>query len=327
MSALKMYNTSKSWKENLIEGPLIHPSQEDFFTLACIKPRTYTFLGKEIYSRLGIASGPLLDSKWVINAADFGYDILTYKTIRSYYHEGHSIPNIIQLEDDGYTNYFGMPSMDKEYLCEDIKIAHEYLKNKGKILIISITGDSVDDFVNVASFAVNECQAEILEINLSCPNVDNRHLCLYKDIDAITKIIKAIRNNIGDSIPIIIKVGYFEDDNELENVLCTVSTIGVNAISGINGIPREVIGLRNHKVKTGVCGEPLLPYTIDFVSKARKIINDNELPIDIIAVGGVNSVHKINMLLEFGADVVQIASGFIMGNHGLALEYKNYLNN
>lgn len=280
------------------------------------------FLGKEVNSCFGIASGPLLNSKWVIAAADFGYDILTYKTIRSYYHEGHDVPNIIKLDDDGYTNYFGMPSMDKNYLRKDIQKAQNYLRNTGKILVVSITGDTIEDFINTAKFAVNECNAEILEINLSCPNVGNTHLSLYKDADTLSKIIIRIRHNIGYIIPIIIKVGYFESKRELEKILLKVSSIGVDAISGINGIPREVTELRHYPVKTGVCGEPLFPYTVDFVNNANEIINKYNLPLKIIAVGGVNNVNKINILFDAGADCVQIASGFIMGNHRLALDYK-----
>ncbi len=318
-----MYNTSKSWKENLLDGPQIHPSEEDFFSLACIKTKNIDFLGKKVSSKFGIASGPLLDSKWVKVAADFGYDILTYKTIRSYYHEGHGIPNIIKLDDDGYTNYFGMPSMDKEYLQKDIKLAQEYLYDKGKVLVISITGDNVDDFVDVAKFAVFECNAEILEINLSCPNIGKHYTSLYRDIDTFTKIIKQIRDNIGYEIPIIIKIGYVENENELENILIAADSVGVNAISAINGIPREVDGLRDHKVTTGICGEPLFPYTVDFVTKACRLISKHKLSLKLIAVGGVNSVNKINILSDLGADYIQIASGFIMGNHRLALEYKN----
>ncbi len=313
-----MYNTNKSWKENLISGPQIHPSEEDFFTLACLKPQSIDFLGYNVSSDIGIASGPLLDSKWVITAADFGFDILTYKTIRSYYHEGHNVPNIIKLEDGSFTNYFGMPSMDKEFLKKDIQFANEYLDKKGKILIVSITGDNIQDYVDTAKFAVNECKAKILEVNLSCPNVNKK--LIYKDPQAMSDIISEIKKYVN--VPIIIKVGWYDDESVLKEVLITASDLGINAISGINGIPRKVSGLREHEIITGICGEPIFSYTVIFVSTANKIITDLNLPIKLIAVGGVVTNTQIDILKNMGADYVQIASGFIMGNHRLALEYK-----
>ncbi len=45
-----------------------------------------------------MAAGPLLSSDWVALAANHGYDILTYKTIRSHHHAGHGLPNILHLE-------------------------------------------------------------------------------------------------------------------------------------------------------------------------------------------------------------------------------------
>ena len=44
-------------------------------------------LGRPVNSRLGIASGPLLNSKWVEAYARLGFDILTYATVRSAYRE------------------------------------------------------------------------------------------------------------------------------------------------------------------------------------------------------------------------------------------------
>ncbi|PCH50427.1 MAG: hypothetical protein COC20_06690, partial [Cellvibrionales bacterium] len=87
-----------------------------------------------------------------------GFDIVTYKTIRSRKHNCHPLPNMLYVDVDhkkkiatlrdnlpediahlGVTNSFGMPSMDKDYLMEDIKKAHEGL-GKNQVLVVSFVG-------------------------------------------------------------------------------------------------------------------------------------------------------------------------------------------
>ncbi|KXZ46368.1 hypothetical protein GPECTOR_44g45 [Gonium pectorale] len=58
------------------------------------------FLGHKLASPLGVAAGPLLSAAWVGLAASRGYDVLTYKTIRSHRHAGHGLPNILYLDVD-----------------------------------------------------------------------------------------------------------------------------------------------------------------------------------------------------------------------------------
>ncbi|EFJ40617.1 hypothetical protein VOLCADRAFT_121702, partial [Volvox carteri f. nagariensis] len=62
---------------------------------------------RKLASPLGVAAGPLLSSDWVALAASRGFDCLTYKTIRSHYHAGHGLPNIVHLQVDKQLPAFG----------------------------------------------------------------------------------------------------------------------------------------------------------------------------------------------------------------------------
>jgi len=120
-----MYDFTKSWYDNIVNGPQTFLQHTAFRGDTELKP----FLGThQAASLLGIASGPLLDSRWVEAAAKLGFDILTYKAIRSYEHKGHPLPNMVKLEDGAYTNSFGMPSMLPQYLREDIPKSYKIVK-------------------------------------------------------------------------------------------------------------------------------------------------------------------------------------------------------
>jgi hypothetical protein len=51
-----------------------------------------------VASPLGVPAGPLLTSKWTDLAARLGFDVVTYKTIRSSEFAGHPVPNVVYLE-------------------------------------------------------------------------------------------------------------------------------------------------------------------------------------------------------------------------------------
>src|SRR5947199_314124 len=59
------------------------------------------FLGRKVRSRIGISAGLLLNSKWMIGYARRGFDILTYKTVRSAHRPCYPPPNWVFVEEGG----------------------------------------------------------------------------------------------------------------------------------------------------------------------------------------------------------------------------------
>ena len=55
--------------------------------------------GRPLNSSLGIAAGPLLNSKWVEAYARLGFDVLTYATVRSTFQAAHALPNIRHVDN------------------------------------------------------------------------------------------------------------------------------------------------------------------------------------------------------------------------------------
>src|SRR2546428_2033913 len=53
----------------------------------------------DLSSNLGVAAGPLINSKWVEGFARLGFDVLTYATVRSTFWPAHALPNIRQVEN------------------------------------------------------------------------------------------------------------------------------------------------------------------------------------------------------------------------------------
>src|SRR5689334_4317517 len=57
-------------------------------------PASWSYGGLPVASPLGIAAGPLLNGKWILYYASLGFDVLTYKTVRSRARASYPLPNL-----------------------------------------------------------------------------------------------------------------------------------------------------------------------------------------------------------------------------------------
>ncbi|NGX42345.1 MAG: NAD-dependent dihydropyrimidine dehydrogenase subunit PreA [Chlamydiae bacterium] len=339
-----IYDIEKTYLENAQKGPFFEgitpprnmPDKQDWID----------FLGFKIASPIGIPAGPLLNSKWIELSANLGFDILTYKTIRSHAHSSHPLPNVVpittqgpllpghlpeyvmqnahpknlSLENLGITNSFGNPSFPPEYLQKDIPLANSTLR-EGQVMIVSIFGtshngvDIVDDFADTALFA-KECGAQIIEANYSCPNVADDEGSLYSSPDAVYEFSSRIVKAIGDT-PLIIKVGAFPDISCMKQTFLAAAKAGVHAICGLNTVSMKVFNknmqpaLGPNRITCGICGTPIHEAALEFTRQARKIIDQEKLDLTLLATGGATRPHHLQEFLDEGADIAMTATGMM----------------
>lgn len=350
-----LYDIGKSYLENAEEGPFfegILPERP-----WAPKEQWTDFLGYRIASPIGIPAGPLLNSRWTGLAASLGFDVLCYKTIRSFAYPGHPLPNVIfvdsnkqldpgrlpghllkkekppsRLDGLGITNSFGMPSRTPQYLALDIPLANARRKD-GQVVIVSVVGTPpqknqpksfVEDFVDTAKFA-KECGAKIIEANFSCPNVATGEGCVYYNPQTVHEISSKLVHALGD-VPLIIKVGLFPDKRLMKESFIAAARAGVRSVSGINTISMKVLdangrpALGDGRLTSGVCGSPILNAALEFVRMARDINDKEKLGLAIIGTGGVTQPEHFSQFLNAGADVAMSATG-MMWDPYLALRW------
>jgi dihydroorotate dehydrogenase len=338
-----VYDIYKTYYENLEEGPFFQgaipsrkwPGQDKWID----------FLGFKVASPLGVPAGPLLNGRWVTFAAEMGFDIVTYKTIRSKPYPAHPAPNMIYVDTQGslsinraqeilketkippkdlmslaVTNSFGIPSMDKDFLVKDIATANASL-GPGQVMIVSIVGtpregeDFIEDFTHCARLAL-EGGAKIIEADLSCPNVTTCEGSLFTHPGMVFDISQQIKKAIG-SVPLIIKVGVVPEEEILKQVMLAAAKAGVQAVCGINTMSMKVVNdngtaaLGEKRLKAGVCGGPIREVALDFVRKARKINDSEKLDLTIMATGGATLPEHFDQFLGAGADVAMSAAGML----------------
>ncbi len=353
-----IYDIKKSYLENAEEGPYFN---EPLPTREFSDERQWQdFLGFKIASPLGVPAGPLLNSKWTTLAAGLGFDVVTYKTIRSHEHPGHGLPNVIFIEGKeqldpehlpnemrpakkepsqeflAITNSFGMPSRSRDYIAKDIARGNRNLK-RGQVMPVSVVGtpkpqgsfmEFVLDFVDVAVFA-KECGAKIIEANFSCPNVCTREGSIYTDPKSAYTIAKELVKALQGT-PLIVKLGLFPNESLMKETLVACAKAGVQAICGINTISMKIVDeagsspLGPDRKTSGICGNPIRNAALSFIRKARACLDKEKLGMVLMSSGGITLPEHFNLFLSAGAEVVTCATG-MMWNPFLAMEYHKEL--
>jgi dihydroorotate dehydrogenase len=347
------YDPEKTYEDNFNQGPFGDFADGEKFENKD-EPK-YKLFDLPVYLPFGIPAGPLLNGKFVKAALDKGFNIVTYKTVRSRQYSCSQWPNVLGVQINGdltldlaekgvvgnhkyveplsITNSFGVPSFDPEFWQKDLSETVKYAK-KGQIVIGSFQGTTntehdpvayVEDFVNLARM-IKKTGVKVLEVNLSCPNEGTTDLLCF-DLKRTKEIAEAIKNEIGDT-PLIIKIAYFQEQEQLEKLVDYVGKT-VDGIAAINTIPAKIFDKNgnqalpgNNRLKSGVCGSAIKWAGLEMVKRLKNLRDQKGLSFTILGVGGVTRPEDYQAYKNAGADVVMSATGS-MWNPYLAQEIKN----
>jgi len=343
-----IYNPKKSYQENFDNGPFGAFADTSFYTNQGLPG--FSFLGQKVYSPFGVAAGPLVNGRFVTAALKKGFDICTYKTVRSAQYPCNPMPNVVAVStpkltleqseqgvmlEEGFkqpltiTNSFGVPSWSPDFWQEDLSRA-VVSAGEGQVVIGSFQGtpkgsslEYIKDFATCAKL-VKETGAKILEVNLSCPNEGTAHLLCF-DIDRVRQVVEAIKNEIGNT-PLIIKLAYFKDQFLLENFIDYVGN-KVDGIEAINSMMSRIIdandnpGFPDGRKFSGICGSGVRWAGLEMTDRLKKLRQKKDLKFAIIGVGGVGQKTDVDSYIAAGADAVMAATG-MMWNPYLAQEIK-----
>ncbi|MBT5017363.1 hypothetical protein N8590_01730 [bacterium] len=324
------YDRLKSYEWNFENAPTESP-QVDIPT----REGLWTYCGLPINSPLGIAAGPLLNGNWVRYYASLEFDVLTYKTVRSRPRECYELPNLLPVHADmmsgdedhvsasdewqgSWAVSFGMPSKAPEFWMEDVRQTKEKL-SAGQILIVSVVGTmqpgwGIEELANdyaVCAKKAFESKADCVEMNFSCPNVCSEDGQLFQSPEEAELVAKTVRRTVDSTSPLLVKIGHLQDVAILVELLCRLDKV-VNAIVTTNSVASQVTesdgSILFDGQQRGICGRATRDASIQQVAQCRSIIEKQNLNLDVIGVGGIESADHVQQYLNAGASSVQLAT-------------------
>lgn len=204
----------------------------------------------------------------------------------------------------GMLNSIGLqgPGIDA-FLENDVP----WLLTQNARIIISIAGENVEEYSILARRLRSVPGIAAVEVNISCPNVENRGLVFACDPEASRAVVEGVRRTLGGELPIIVKLS--PDVTDITEIARSVVSAGADALSLINTLLGMVINtetMRPHLAgKTGgLSGPAIRPVAVRAIYQVHQAIPK----IPIHGMGGVRSGRDALELILAGASGVSIGT-------------------
>jgi dihydroorotate dehydrogenase (NAD+) catalytic subunit len=244
---------------------------------------------------------------------------LVTKSIAIRTRSGRPTPRMAQTPA-GMINSIGLqgPGID-EFLKEDLP----WLEKSGVDIVVSIAGDTRDEFATLARRLRPYKSIKALEINISCPNVENRGLVFACDRESAASVVASVRENIAGEIPIFAKLT--PDVTSIADIAVAVANAGADGVAMINTTLGMVIDLNSMRPmlsqKTGgLSGPAIHPIAVRAIYQVHE-----RLPkLPIIGMGGVRTGGDALALILAGASAVSVGTA-LFANPLAAIEIRNEL--
>lgn len=212
---------------------------------------------------------------------------------------GNPTPRVAETYG-GMLNAIGLQNPGIDVFCErDIP----FLKKYDTKIIVNVCGKSVEDYLEVVDRLADE-PVDMLEINVSCPNVKEGAIAFGQNEDALSNITKEIKAHAKQ--PVIMKLS--PNVTDITKMAKAAEAAGADAISLINTITgmkidinRRTFALAN---KTGgLSGPAIKPVAVRMVYQCAQAVN-----IPIIGMGGIATAEDALEFIMAGATAVSVGA-------------------
>lgn len=213
--------------------------------------------------------------------------------------KGNKTPRVVETAS-GMLNSVGLENPGVEYFVEN---ELPYLKKKGVTVIANISGNSIEEYCEMAKI-LDKTSCDAIEMNISCPNVKQGGVAFGTDKDIVLKITKEVRKYLTK--PLIVKLS--PNVTEIKEIAVSAEKGGADGISLINTLLGMAVDIRTRRPILrnnvgGLSGPAIKPVAIRMVWQVKSAVN-----IPIIGMGGISSVEDIIEFLLVGASAVSIGT-------------------
>jgi len=225
------------------------------------------------------------------------------KSVMSKPRHGRATPRMAETPS-GMINSIGLqgPGIDA-FLAHDLP----WLVSQKARVIVSIAGETIEEYATLARKVRSAPGISALEVNISCPNVENRGLVFACDPEASRRVIDGVRKTLGGELPIIVKLS--PDVTDLVQIAKGVVDVGADGLALINTVLSMVINLDTMRPhlggKTGgLSGPAIRPIAVRAIYQVHEALPN----VPILGMGGVSSGRDALELILAGAKGVSIGT-------------------
>lgn len=259
-------------------------------------------------------SGITLDNPVIPASGTFGYgyefaelyDInclgsLSFKGTTAEPRFGNPTPRIAETPE-GIINSVGLqnPGIDKVISEELPKLRRCFRKP----IIANVSGFSVEEYAECCARLDREEQVEILEVNVSCPNVKKGGMSFGTTPDAAAKVTRRVKE--VTTKPVYIKLS--PNVTDIVSIAKACEDAGADGISMVNTLFGMRIDLKTKSPVIankmgGLSGRAIFPVALRMVYQVYEAVK-----IPIIGIGGVSSARDVIEMMLAGASAVEVGA-------------------
>jgi dihydroorotate dehydrogenase (NAD+) catalytic subunit len=204
----------------------------------------------------------------------------------------------------GMLNSIGLqgPGID-QFIERDLR----WLEERGARVIVSIAGGAADEYVRLAQRLRHSSAVTGIEVNISCPNVENRGLVFACDPLASSTVVEGVRRNSASGVPVFAKLS--PDVTDIVAIARACVDAGADGLAMINtllGVVIDTETMRPHLggVTGGLSGPAVRPVAVRAVWQVHQAMPE----VPIIGMGGIRTGEDAFEFILAGASAVEVGT-------------------
>lgn len=221
----------------------------------------------------------------------------------------------------GIMNSIGLENPGVKHFIEEIL---PEMRKMDTVILANLGGHSVEDYL-IAAEMLNEAAIDMIELNISCPNVASGGMAFglhCQDAAAITAKVKEVSRH-----KIVVKLSP-NGDNPAE-LAKACEAAGADGISLVNTFQAMAVDVKNRRpvfdnVYAGLSGPGIFPIALRMVRDTARAVK-----IPVIGMGGIQSAEDVIAMIMVGAKAVEIGTMNLVEPHivpKLIADLESYMN-
>lgn len=224
---------------------------------------------------------------------------ITVKGVSSQAWTGNK-PSRIAETYGGMLNSVGLQNKGVDYFIEkDLPFLKEYNTN----IIVNLCGHTVEEYIEVTE-KINKADVDLLELNISCPNVSAGGITFGTDVNLIHEVVSKVK--AVTNIPLVVKLS--PNVSDIVSIAKAAEEGGADGLSLINTLIGMKIDIKKRKTVLdnrigGLSGPCIKPVALNMVNK---VYHATKLPI--IGMGGITTWEDAIEFIMAGSSLVAVGT-------------------